>query len=643
MGNKKRIAQKTNKKVAAAKTEKVLGSTQKSSNTPVKARISRKTLTVIISVALVLLITAGIVFGVFYSAYNTRFDYMKDDIARYIKLDRSDYAGYDINVTVTEPTELELEERILQILADNKPKTPLYNGYYVTPLVPLENGWVVNIWYRGYTYDEHGNEVEFDGGCNFTSTTAKALELGSGDFISGFEIGLIGKNITEYSKFTVTTSGVVDDEDIAVVNMLAMFPDGSSEICKQKRIDLSAPNVDEIWGEGFKEALVGKTIGDELSEFITEMEDGTAVYTDIKIISTVKPTRPHTTGEYSNGDKITVEYKVTRPGEDSETKKTSFTLNEYVIGGNFGGEMRELMYSLLGGGTVGVAKETSFTDSNGVEYSSPKVVSVERREDKPIVVEAYFPYDYSEESLRGKKAYFDVYVDGAIIYETPKLTEAFITETLKLSAESLAEYDGDGIVEKYRAKIWAELTLEYNEKLEAQIEELVWARLSKRLVCDYDKLPVGEVRAVKAEYTSDFMEYYEGYKSVYASINDAALDYFGISGDGSLWKEYVDAVAREDIAQKMVLYYIARQESFLPDIETLDGLYKDKVEELLTEYLTEKHCEREDFDTEEEYLAAVEKHRADMIEEYGEKSIFDALCYEIVVPKLKQLANVKKP
>ena len=605
--------------------------------------INKKLIITISAIVAALAIVLSTVFGILYSVYNTRFDYLNGNISKYIRLDRSDYAGYDINVTVTEPTALELEERILQILADNKSKTPLYNGFYVTPKVPLQNGWVVDIWYRGYTYDEDGNEVEFDGGCNFTSSTAATLELGSGDFVSGFEIGLIGKNITEYSKFTVTSAGVVDEQDIVVVTMLAMFPDGSSETYKQKRIDLSASNVDEVWGEGFKEALVGKTIGQTLEDsIISEMENGTAVYTDVKISSTVRPTMPHTDGNYSNGDRVTVEYTVTQSDGESKTEKTSFTLNEYVIGGNFGGEVRELMYTLLGGGEIGVAKNASYTDNKGVEYSSPKVVSVERREDKPIVVETYFPYDYSEESLRGKTAYFDVYVVGAIIYETPELTESFITDTLKLDEQSLENYDGDGIVEKYRAKIQAELYSEYEKKLEAQIEELVWAHLSQKVVCDDNKLPIGEVRAVKAEYTNAFMEYYDYYKSLYGSIEEAAMDFFGIS-NGSLWEEYVDALARDDIVQKMVVYYIGRQENFLPDVETLETMYTEKVESLLSEYLVEKKCKRDDFDTEQEYLAKVEEHRANMILEYGEESIFDALCYEIVVPAATTLANVKKP
>ena len=604
----------------------------------------RRTLIIVSATLLVLAIAAGVVFGVIHSINNRRFDFLSGDISKYIKLSREDYAGYEIDVTVPEPTERELEERILATLAKNKSKTPLYNGYYVTPSTPIQNGWVLKIWYRGYTIGEGGEELEFDGGCNFSSSTPAELEIGSGDFVSGFELGLIGNNITEYSKFTSTTSGRVESHDIIVVSMTAMYPDGKSEILELRRIDLADDDVDTVWGEGFKEAMIGLDIGSVLDDnpIVTEMEGGTALYTDIKVHSAVRPTVSHTDGSYQNDERVTVEY-ITSSDEGEKTNKVTFTLNEYVIGGNFGGELRELMYTLLGGGEVGVAKDASFTDEDtGITYSSPRVVSVDKREDKPIVVEAYFPYDYSEESLRGKTAYFDVYVTGAIVYEAPSLTDGFITETLKLTVDELSEFAGDTLTEKYRDKVRSELYAEYEAKMDAQKEELVWAHISEALEYDPDALPEGDVKAVKAQYTADFMAYYEYYKKQYTSLADAAMDYFGIK-NGSLWKDYIDALAREDIAEKMVLYYISREEGFLPERSELERLYNEKVDELLVSYLSQNHCKRENYDSDEAYNAAVAEYREAMVAEYTRDSIFDALCYEIAMPKIIALAIVNKP
>ena len=339
---------------------------------------------------------------------------MNGNISKYLKLSDEDYLGYEVNVTVPEPTDFDVNEKILQILCANKSKTAENNGLWVVPLAaPIDNGWIVRIWYRGYTIDEDGNQVEFDGGCNFTASEPEKVEIGKGKFIPGFESGLIGKLITDYSTFTYNTSGFVESHDIVVVTMTAMYPDGKSESIKSGRIDLTDDKFEERWGSGLKEALIGKEIGKTYSEnVLSEMSDGTAMYSDIKISSTVRPTMPCTEGSYQKDERVTVEYTVTKPGEEPETETCApFTLNQYAIGGMFGtGVVSDLMHALLYSTdkTIGTPVNVSYTDEDGVIYSNPRVVSVHKREDNPIVVQGQFPYNYKEESLRGKTAYFFV-------------------------------------------------------------------------------------------------------------------------------------------------------------------------------------------------------------------------------------------
>ncbi len=603
----------------------------------------RKLIIIIASVVLGLSIVLGIAFGVWYAIYGRRFDYTSGDIGKYITLSRDDYMGYEINATVPEPTQLDLDERILQILAEYKSTKPQNNGYYYRPDAPIANGWKVRIWYRGYTLDEDGRKIDIDGTCNFASSSPTELEIGSGDFVSGFEISLIGKSISDYSRFSQVTRGNLRADDIIIVTMNAMYPDGRAEQYKNHRIDLSSSDIDELYGGGFRDALVGAEIGATLEDAVlTTMPDGTAVYTDIRVSSVIRPTMAYTTGSYQKGDRITVEYTVTDSEGVTKTLPTTFTLDETVIGAEFPSFLRELLYPFLDGGEVGDTSLVSETDEDGNTYSNPTVVSVERREDKPITVDAYFPYDYGEETLRGKAVKFDVYVVDAVVYDAPALTDEFLTDRLKITEEKLADYEGDTVTEKYRNMVKDQLWQEYQANLNAQLDELVWRYLISKTSYDEDGMPKGELRFVMNSYIEDFEAFYELNKKNYESRETAAMDYFEI-GNGSLWRDYVRSIATQDIVQQMIFYYIARAENFLPDDATLRTLYDKKVEALLADYLEYKGCDREDYDTEEEYLSAVSEYRELVIEMNGEDAITEAVRYEFAMPKIIELATVNMP
>ena len=608
--------------------------------TPRTPQEKKRLIIIIVSVVLGVAILAGVAFGVWYAIFGKRFDYVGGNISKYITISKDDYYGYEINVTVPEPTELDLEERILQTLAKHKSKTPLNNGFAYRPDAPIANGWKLHIWYMGYTLDENGKKVEIDGTSNFTSTKVGELEIGSGSFVSGFEISLIGKYLDDYAKFSSVSRGNVRADDIIIVTMDVMY---AGEEAKQKqtvKIDLSADDVEEQWGEGFREAIIGAELGATLEEsLIHRMPNGfDAVYQNVKVTSAIRPTVTYTEGDYQNGERITVEYTVTPVGEQPRVEKTSFTLDEIIIGGNFGGALRELLYTLLGGGVIGEVKSVEKTDVDGNVYSNPKVTSVEKRENKPITIDAHFPYNYSDEELAGKTIKFDVYVTDAIVYEAPELTDTFITETLKLTEAALAQYDGETLTQKYREMVRAELWAEYEANVESQLDELVWRHLFEKVSYDEDKMPRGELRAVMNSYIEDFEAYCELYKGQYESEAYAAMDYFGI-GNGAAWRDYVRAISVQDIVEKMIFYYIARTEGLLPDEQTEQSLYEAKVDTLLLEYLEYKNCKRENYATAEEYLEAVAAYRAEVIEKNGVETIIEAVRYEYIMPEIIEYAT----
>ena len=636
--NKPKSSKNTNKTVQnKQKNVKTQAVKRKTPRTPQE---KQRLIIIIVSVVLGVAILAGVAFAVWYAIFGKRFDYVNGNISKYITLSKEDYYGYEIKVTVPEPTELDLDERILQTLAEYKSKTPLNSGYYYRPDSPIANGWKLRIWYMGYTLDENGKKVEIDGTSNFTASSATELEIGSGKFVSGFEISLIGKYLDDYAKFSSVSRGNVRSDDIIIVTMDIMPSDSEALRNQTFKIDLSDENVDEEWGEGFREALTGIEIGTALNApLILRMPNGIeSVYQNLKVTSAIRPTVTYTEGDYQNGERITVEYTVTPVGEQPRVEKTSFTLDEIIIGGNFGGALRELLYTLLGGGELGEVKSVEKTDTDGNVYSNPKVTSVEKRENKPITIDAHFPYNYSEETLAGKTIKFDVYVTDAVVYEAPELTDSFITDTLKITEAELNAFDGETLTQKYREMVRAELWEEYEVNLETQLDELVWKHLVSKVSYDEDKMPLGELRAVMNSYIEDFEAYCELYKGNYESEAYAAMDYFGIS-DGSAWRDYVRSRSAYDIVEKMIFYYIARNEGLLPDEQTEQELYNAKVDTLLLEYLEYKNCKRENYNTSEEYLAAVAAYRAEIIEKNGEETIMEAVRYEYIMPEIIEFAT----
>lgn len=498
-----------------------------------KAENNKKKLTVIIVAAVLvvaILVMAGVGVAMMVRQQH-RFDYMTDNIASYITFE-GNYKDITLDISIDNVTESDIDEYIAQELVKNKNKTPKYSGAGVTNR-PITLGDVAYIYYRGYEVVD-GREVDFDGGCNFSSATPHELEIGSGGFIPGFELGLVGKNPKEHTKLVKSTTGLVDDGKVIYMTYSAMYPGGESSVAKRARVDL-AGDVDAVWGAGFEEYIIKKEVGKKLTEGVTcKLESGDVIYYD-----------------------ITVEYEV-------------------------------------------------------------------ESEENPVVVTAYFPYDYQEESLRCKEVFFDVYIDYVVIYDTPELDDKFITETLKISADSLAECEGETLAEKYRSSVKNELYAEYEKEYNKLVEDSLWAQLAKKTTVK--SYPASAVSKVYDEYYSDLKLKYENYKNTYSSIESFAAAYFEIT-DGTNYRAYITKKSKEVVKEKLIFYYIARTENLLPTEDEKNAIIEDTLKEYMSYYLeNDANYARDKFDSDEAYNDAVAKLRADLLKYYGQE-YFDEIAY----------------
>ena len=99
-----------------------------------------------------------------------------------------EYKGIEVQVKSAEVTEDDIQAKVDSLLSYYATSTDVTDR-------AVQDGDVVNIDYTGYI-----DGVAFDGG----SATGASLTIGSGQFIDGFETGLIGANIGDEVKLNLT-------------------------------------------------------------------------------------------------------------------------------------------------------------------------------------------------------------------------------------------------------------------------------------------------------------------------------------------------------------------------------------------------------------------------------------------------------
>ena len=122
-----------------------------------------------------------------------RYDYMTNDMSAFVELNKSQIAAFEINVgkeyLVTDEI---VEQQIKSLIYQHAVPT---NGPEQVKDQPIQYGDKVYIYYRGEI-----DGKEFSGGSNMSNSTPYALGIGSGNFIPGFEEGLVGVVPNETSK-----------------------------------------------------------------------------------------------------------------------------------------------------------------------------------------------------------------------------------------------------------------------------------------------------------------------------------------------------------------------------------------------------------------------------------------------------------
>lgn len=266
-------------------------------------------------------------------------------------------------------------------------------------------------------------------------------------------------------------------------------------------------------------------------------------------------------------------------------------------------------------------------------------------------VEAYFPMNYGEASLDGKTAYFDVYIKDTTTYVPPELTDAFLTDTVGILPEKLADYEGESLVEKYKSYVRAALEEDYQTRLRDASEESFWEKIAT--IAQVKRVPRAAMLEVYDEYMADLESTYQSYLTS-AGITQTlypfktfAKDYFQLE-DGESYKDLVKENAKQTAGEKMIFFYAIELLQVAPSESELSAAYEEILTDLAKEYclIDESYYEGKT-DPEEkkaaydEYISELETTKEALLESLGEEYLLESAYYNYGFPKLLDLTKIK--
>ena len=280
----------------------------------------------------------------------------------------------------------------------------------------------------------------------------------------------------------------------------------------------------------------------------------------------------------------------------------------------------------------GVEGMTSFTKI--------KVNAIYDLGDNPLTVTARFPVDYSEESLAGKVAHFDVYVTQVIYYEVPEVTTEFLKDRVHLEDEEIEALEGTTAKEKYRSYVKNNLEEAERDTIVSAVEAIMWDTYLKRVKVKY--LPRGSVMEYYNDYVDEVETAYSSASSSGASgdLDAYALTYFNL-GPKDDWRAYLWSVAEQRVTEKVIFYYIVAREGFTPSDEEYKALYDDVLNEYLDSYLNSLKIYPENYEKYEDYLKVREEKLPSVLAVYDEAYMRENVIYLYGIEKIVDLATVE--
>ena len=426
------------------------------------------------------------------------------------------------------------------------------------------------------------------------------------------------------------------DVDVAILNMLYSDRETTPRYdgaTITSPVTITAGDVVDIWYRGYLKGDDGKEI---VVSGMTNF-DGTAPFSlgigsnnfvpgfELNLVN-------KNTGDFPKFEKITsgaisedmivyVSYTRTKDGDDkSKVTETAVRLDLSTdLDAVYGSGVKEKLLKM------NVGDDLDFGAAiNGVNYTYTDftVKFATTCEKNPIVIECYFPYDYSKTDLRNETAYFEVYVDGVVVYDCPEFDDKYLqkkieNKELNITLDELNKFDGEKLTDKYRSFAVNKMNELYQKSYDSMVEDAIWEHYTK--ISKAKKYPKDKVKEVYESYVDDISNQFitsggqlsnaYGQAQTYDTFDAYAKAYLGLASTGK-WEDVVYAESEGFIKERLVMFYIIKAENLLPTDEEFKAEY-DKVvkefhDEAIAQFLYYAGKTKDDY-TEEEYADIVDE------------------------------------
>lgn len=335
-------------------------------------------------------------------------------------------------------------------------------------------------------------------------------------------------------------------------------------------------------------------------------------------------------------DVVYINYSLLSPEGKSSASGVRVDLTRDDLDATFGAGFREAILGATITEERTISSFTTTTSSGKRVYSDVSIDTVFPKDSKCITVEGVLPYDFDDFDLAGDTIYFDIFPEYFTAYSVPELDDTFILETLKLTAEDLAEYEGDGLVAKYRAYVKAELEKSNEEQLRAIREEAMWYHYND--VATVIALPEDAVLAIYHQDLAEIDLVWQAYKEDYPKLDEFACAYLSLTS-GSDWRAKLRDDAEEEVKEKLIFYYIVKREGLLPTEEEYNAHYAEFFAEFVDYYMDGKTAE--DYASEDEYNKARAEAEEEVLEFYGDAFFRDQVYYDFAIDALLEFAKLE--
>ena len=528
----------------------------------------------IVSAVIILIVmnTQNLTLGEVFGFKVKRIDFENDPLDKYVVVEKSDYENIEVDLNIRRPDEMDVSDKKVQALASAAIKSGLDFGGRYQYTEPIGAGDKIYFYYAAYLVDENGNRIKEISGLNNCKNSSSS-------------------NFAEF---------IVGGGDFSFI--YKSRDDGTSGTLE---------NYEEVYIHGFESGLIGAVPNSYKFYTVGEVRDTDIVYA---------------TATYIDSDGLLydrVNLRIDLSDADLENKWGEGVKN-YITENKIGYENKNVeSFVRLGDGS-----KLTFTNFT-VDY-------IVRGEEAPITVKTVFPYDYSDESLRNKTVYFDLYIEKTLCYKTPEFNDEFVLKTLGLTEKKLAKYEGETISEKCENYYLQMLLKEYEANRAIIAETLIWEKLKQNV--EIVKMPEKEIQY---DY-NDYVYLYQWACEVanengagYESFDEYMTEMLGLEL-GAYWNVYVWDWIEDTVLEKLIFYSILRSEGLLSDTESYEAFCNKEIE---SSYQLETGKDRDDFDTDKAYEDELASYRAEKVYECGGEDGFkNEMYYRYVSEMLIEVA-----